>query len=88
MDVDAERVDTDATVAIYSTDSDGELTPTGLRPRLPQIPPSNQGSELCRVDLVVSAEGEVESVKLLGAPCTVRESMFLSAARHGFPGQR
>jgi hypothetical protein len=70
--------------AVLETAVPGDIAEgeTVLQPRLPHVLPSNmRPEELCRVDLLVSEEGTVESVRLVGASCTVRESMFLSAAK-------
>src|SRR5262249_24095922 len=67
---------------IFSLDSEGVSPPEGVRPQLPrELPPGVKPEQLCRVDLIVSETGTVESVKLVGAPRSVHDSMFLSAAK-------
>lgn len=63
------------------SETTAQETASGAQPKLPLVLPSDVKSEFCRVDLIVSEDGTVESVRLVGASCTVRESMFLSAAK-------
>ena len=74
-------VGTDGTLAIYSSDSAGVSSPVGLRPQLPrELPPELGRDKLARIELLISPEGAVESVKLLGQ-WGVRDMMLLSAAK-------
>jgi hypothetical protein len=78
----AEAVDAVAEAMIYSANDQDVISPAAAYPRLPAQPPTGiPAGEFCRVDLIVSEDGTVESVRLVGASCTVRESMFLSAAK-------
>jgi len=67
---------------LFSPESDGVSPPVGVRPQLPrELPPDVQPEQLSRVELIVSEDGTVESVKLLGAPRSVHDSMLLSAVK-------
>jgi hypothetical protein len=67
---------------IFSSDSDGVSPAVGVRPQLPrELPSYLRPDQLTRFDLVVSETGTVESVKLVGSPRTVHDSMLLSAAK-------
>ena len=67
---------------VFSSESEGVSPPVGVRPQLPrELPSYLKPEQLTRLDIVVSAAGTVESVKLLGAPRTVHDSMLLSAAK-------
>jgi hypothetical protein len=68
--------------AIYSPRSEGVSSPIAVRPQLPrELPPDVNRSELRVIELVISPLGTVESVKLLGDPRNVHDSMLLSAAK-------
>jgi hypothetical protein len=72
----------DDEVRIYSAESEEVSPPVGVRPQLPTELPSNVNVEqLSRIDLIVSPAGTVESVKLVGTPHNVHDSMLLSAAK-------
>ena len=78
----AADVDAQEDLAIYSPESEGVSPPVGLRPQLPrELPSTVNRDHLCRIELLVSADGTVDSVRLLDAPRTVLDSMFLSAAK-------
>ena len=67
---------------IFSQDSEGVSPPVGVRPQLPSELPANvRPEQVSRVELIVSETGTVESVKLLGTPHSVHDSMFLSAVK-------
>jgi hypothetical protein len=67
---------------IYSPDSRGVSAPVGVKPQLPRrLPAELDPNGLGRIELIVSSDGTVESVKLLKAPRNVHDSMFLSAAK-------
>lgn len=67
---------------IYSADSPGVLPAVVTKPQMPrELPPTINPEELRRLELVVSSKGRVESVKLVGLPRTVKDSMLLSAAK-------
>jgi hypothetical protein len=68
--------------AIYSQRSEGVSSPIALRPQLPrQLSPNVNRSDLRVIELVISPLGTVESVRLIGAPRDVHDSMLLSAAK-------
>jgi hypothetical protein len=68
--------------AIYSPRSEGVFSPIALRPQLPrELPPNVNRSDLRLIELVISPLGTVESVKLIGVPRNVHDSMLLSAAK-------
>jgi hypothetical protein len=68
--------------AIYSPRSEGVSSPVAVRPQLPrELPPDVNRSELRLIELVISPIGTVESVKLIGVPRNVHDSMLLSAAK-------
>jgi hypothetical protein len=68
--------------AIYSPRSEGVSSPVAVRPQLPrELPPDVNRSELRLIELVISPIGTVESVKLIGVPRNVHDSMMLSAAK-------
>ena len=72
----------DEELLIYSAESEAVSPPVGVRPQLPSELPSNVSVEqLSRIDLIVSPAGTVESVKLVGTPHSVHDSMLLSAAK-------
>lgn len=67
---------------IFSSESEGVSPPVGVRPQLPrELPSYLKPEQLTRLDLIVSEAGTVESVKLVGSPRTVHDSMLLSAAK-------
>jgi hypothetical protein len=67
---------------IYATGADGVSPPVGIRPQLPRELPSTLRSEdLGQIELIVAADGTVESVKLLGGHRSVHDAMFLSVAK-------
>lgn len=69
-------------LTVYSPDSRGVSAPVGVKPHLPRrLPAEVDPNALGRIELVVSSDGTVESVKLLKAPRNVHDSMFLSAAK-------
>jgi hypothetical protein len=68
--------------AIYSPRSEGVSSPIAVRPQLPrQLSPDVDRSDLRMIELVISPTGSVESVRLIGAPRDVHDSMLLSAAK-------
>jgi len=71
----------DPGTVIYSADSAGVSPPLGVRPQLPRDLPANvQREHLTRIELLISTDGVVESVKLHGE-ASVPEAMLLSAAK-------
>jgi outer membrane biosynthesis protein TonB len=68
-------------LTVYSPDSRGVSAPVGVKPQLRRPPAELNLEALGRIELVVSSDGSVESVKLLKAPRNVHDSMFLSAAK-------
>ena len=68
--------------AIYSQRSEGVSSPIAVRPQLPrQLSPDVNPSDLRVIELVISPTGSVESVRLIGDPRDVHDSMLLSAAK-------
>jgi hypothetical protein len=68
--------------AIYSVDSRAVVPPVGVRPKLArQLPPDFDPTRLGRIELIIGANGLVESAKLLGPPRTVNDGLFLSVAK-------
>ena len=69
-------------LTIYSPGSEGVSPPVSVRPQLPRELPSNMNrNELGRIELVVLPDGTVDSVRLLGTPRSVQDSMLLSAVK-------
>jgi hypothetical protein len=69
-------------VTIYSVNTPAIVPPVGIRPKLArQLPPDFDPSRLGRVELIIGADGSVESAKLLGPPRTVNDGLFLSVAK-------
>lgn len=67
---------------VFSLESEGVSPPVGVRPQLPRELPRNvRPEQLCRVELIISEDGTVDSVKLLGTPRNVHEFMLVSAAK-------
>jgi len=67
---------------IYSVESEGISAPVAVRPQLPrELPPDVKRTDLRQIDLVISRAGTVESVKLVGWPRNVKDSMLLSAVK-------
>ena len=67
---------------IYSAADLDVVPPTSVRPTLQSEPPPGVRPEtLPLVELVISASGEVESVKLRTAVPDVRTSMMISAVK-------
>lgn len=67
---------------VYTSDSPGILPPVAIRPQLPKDPPPGVRPEsLTRIQLVIRPDGRVESVKMLGQPRDILDSMLLSAAK-------
>jgi hypothetical protein len=68
--------------AIYSVNTPSVVPPIGIRPKLArQLPPDFDPARLGRIELIISADGSVESAKLLGPPRTVNDGLFLSVAK-------
>ena len=66
----------------YSAESEAVSPPVGVGLQLPRELPSNgMAQHLSRIDLIISPAGTVESVKLVGTPHNVHDSMFLSAVK-------
>ncbi|HMF99215.1 MAG TPA: hypothetical protein VKE96_33175 [Vicinamibacterales bacterium] len=67
---------------VFSAGSNGVTPPVDVRQQLPrELPPNIRREQLAHVELIVSEAGTVESVKLMGHPRSVRDSMFLSAVK-------
>jgi TonB family protein len=67
---------------VYSAADADVRPPVAIRPNLPSAPPPGvRRDELTRVEVVITAAGEVESVRLLGGPRQVLDSMMLSAVK-------
>ena len=66
----------------YGPDSEGVTPPVGIRPQLPrELPEGVEPKHLGRIELVVRGDGTVESVKFLGQPRDVIDTLFLSVAK-------
>jgi hypothetical protein len=73
-------VDDDAMT--YGPDSEGVTPPVGIRPQLPrELPDGVEPKHLGRIEFVVRGDGTVESVKFLGQPRDVIDTLFLSVAK-------
>ena len=69
-------------VPVYSRVNGDVQPPVAIRPHLPSEPPSHIPVEhLMVLDLVVTNQGLVESVRLLTDPRTVNDFMMVSAAK-------
>jgi len=74
--------DDEKKVPIYSRVNRDVQPPIALRPHLPSEPPAHVPVEhLMVLDLVVTDQGRVESVRLLTDPRTVNDFMMVSAAK-------
>jgi hypothetical protein len=72
----------DKGVPIYSRVNGDVQPPVAIRPHLPSEPPAHIPAEhLMVLDLVVTDQGLVESVRLLTDPRTVMDFMMVSAAK-------
>lgn len=67
---------------VFSVNDQGLSAPVLLSPRLNALLQPNESREsLCAIDLVISGEGNVESVKLASPARDYREAMLLSAVK-------
>jgi len=67
---------------IYEATSEGVSSPVGIRPNLPRDLPSTVSvEELSRIELIVAANGTVESVRLVNGRRGVLDAMLLSAVK-------
>jgi hypothetical protein len=67
---------------VFSASDEGVTPPVLLFPRLSTPLQQDEGNDaLSTIDLVVSAKGEVESVKLISPVRDYREAMMLSAIK-------
>lgn len=67
---------------IFSPSSRDVVPPVGVRPQLPrELPPNVRREDLARIELIVAADGSVETVKLASLPRNVHDSMWLSAIK-------
>ncbi|MEO7133759.1 MAG: energy transducer TonB [Vicinamibacterales bacterium] len=81
-DLEAEAPPTEADPATYSLGSEGVSPPVGVGPQLPrQVPTGSDPSTLGQIELIIRADGTVESAKLVGSPRHVVDSMLLSALK-------
>jgi TonB family protein len=70
------------TAAVYSAADRDVKPPVSVRPRLPSEPPPGVPLEaLTRLEVLVTAAGEVESVKIVAGPRTALDGMMLSAVK-------
>jgi len=68
---------------VYSIDDAGIVAPRLDRSRLPAKPPAAASQrEIPQVEVVISAAGEVESVRLVNEPAGVHAAMMLSAVKN------
>jgi hypothetical protein len=69
-------------VITYSAGSEGVSPAFAIRPPVPrELPASVRGEDLGRIEVIVSADGSVESVRLLAGPNSVHDAMFLSVVK-------
>lgn len=69
---------------IYTSRSPGVIAAEGKRPQLPSVTPTSPGAvpgALRGIELLIRPDGSVESVKLIGPPRDIHDSMLLSAAK-------
>jgi hypothetical protein len=66
---------------IYSQDSEGVVPAVGIRPQFTQEVPPDLDAVLGRVEVVVGTDGKVESIRLVGIPRNVIDSLLLSAIK-------
>jgi uncharacterized membrane protein (UPF0127 family) len=68
---------------VYTSEDAGVIAPRLDRSRLPANPPFGVSQdEIPQVEVVISATGEVESVKLVTQPARVHAAMMLSAVKN------
>ena len=68
---------------VYTSEDAGVIAPRIDRSRLPANPPLGVSQdEIPQVEVVISATGEVESVKLITQPARVNAAMMLSAVKN------
>ncbi len=68
---------------VYTSEDSGVIAPRLDRSRLPTNPPAGvRQDEIPQVEVVISAAGEVESVKLVTEPARVPAAMMLSAVKN------
>jgi uncharacterized membrane protein (UPF0127 family) len=68
---------------VYTSEDAGVIAPRIERSRLPANPPLGVSQdEIPQVEVVISATGEVESVKLITQPARVGAAMMLSAVKN------
>lgn len=73
---------TDGEPDMFTTANGDVIPPVGIRPQLPrELPRDVRREDLARIDLVVAADGTVETVKLISTPRDVSDSMWLSAVK-------
>ena len=73
-----------ADLHLYGPDDHEVQAPLAIRPHLPNsLPAGISAAQLARIELVISADGTVQAVKLVPGerPVTVTETMLLSAAK-------
>jgi hypothetical protein len=67
---------------IYTAGTESVIAPVAVRPQLPrELPPNVSRADLRLIELVISPRGTVESVRLVGTPRNVHDSMLLSACK-------
>lgn len=67
---------------VYSAASPGVSPPVSVRPQLPKtLPPGVRPEQAAHIELVIAADGNVTSARLVGQPRTVHDSMLVSAAK-------
>lgn len=75
-------LDTEGSGRIYNADARDVIAPKFIRPQVPnELPSFKYGAHPPRIEVVVLRDGSVSSVKLLGAPRNVHDSMLLSAVK-------
>ncbi len=81
-EVVARVLSTEGSGRIYNADSRDVIAPQFIRPQVPkELPSFEYGAHPPRIEVVVLRDGSVSSVKLLGAPRNVHDSMLLSAVK-------
>jgi hypothetical protein len=67
---------------VYTAGSPDVVAPVPVRPHVPKaLPPGLGPGDVARIELVINADGNVASVKLLGQARTMNDAMMLSAAK-------
>jgi len=69
-------------LTVYTSASQDVLPPVSLNlPLTRELPPHLRREDLTRIELLIAMDGTVEWVRLVGAPQTVHDTMWLSAVK-------